>query len=297
MLFADVITPMIEAMTKAKDKYGKDYHLAGGDGVHPAATATWSWPMPFSRPWAATATWATINVDLAGGKAEASRRPQGGVVRQAERSRSKAPAIRSASRATRPSPRDPRRDRVLSLQCRSEPADAQSGRRARQGGQSHLGLRNRSSSPSEQLAQGINLAAEFLDNPFVEPFHKVESQIRKQQDFETPLVKKLIHNLAGLQAAGPRRSGRKIVESAFARQGDWPRIAAGASRRSPQSCRSHKTRDRAGSDRPAVNLGLAGRGGLTRILARVPFRVLKPRALVRPMYHSACRFPNWPIIR
>ena len=35
VLFADVITPMIDAMTKAKAKYGKDYHLAGGDGVHP----------------------------------------------------------------------------------------------------------------------------------------------------------------------------------------------------------------------------------------------------------------------
>src|SRR4051794_1162891 len=31
--FADVHTPMIDAMTKAKAKYGKAYHLAGGDGV------------------------------------------------------------------------------------------------------------------------------------------------------------------------------------------------------------------------------------------------------------------------
>ena len=50
VLFADVITPMIDAMTKAKAKYGKDYHLAGGDGFHPSQTATWSWPTPFSRP-------------------------------------------------------------------------------------------------------------------------------------------------------------------------------------------------------------------------------------------------------
>jgi lysophospholipase L1-like esterase len=35
--FADVHSAMIDAMTKAKAKYGKEYHLGGGDGVHPDA--------------------------------------------------------------------------------------------------------------------------------------------------------------------------------------------------------------------------------------------------------------------
>jgi hypothetical protein len=47
------------------------------------------------------------------------------------------------------------------------------------------------------LARGINLAAEFVaDNPFSEPFKKVEAEIRKQQNAETPLVKKTLHDLA-----------------------------------------------------------------------------------------------------
>jgi hypothetical protein len=47
------------------------------------------------------------------------------------------------------------------------------------------------------LARGINLAAEFVaDNPFSEPFKKVEAEIRKQQNAETPLVKQTLHNLA-----------------------------------------------------------------------------------------------------
>src|SRR5204863_6265776 len=46
------------------------------------------------------------------------------------------------------------------------------------------------------LEKGINLAAEFpLDNPFAEPFKKVEKLIRKQQDAETPLVKKTLNDL------------------------------------------------------------------------------------------------------
>ena len=35
VVFADVFDPMMAAMTKAKAKYGRQYHLAGGDGVHP----------------------------------------------------------------------------------------------------------------------------------------------------------------------------------------------------------------------------------------------------------------------
>ena len=43
------------------------------------------------------------------------------------------------------------------------------------------------------LARGINLAAEFLANPFSEPFKKVEEAVRNQQNYETPLIKELLH--------------------------------------------------------------------------------------------------------
>ncbi len=46
-----------------------------------------------------------------------------------------------------------------------------------------------------ELANGINLAAEFLDNPFSEPFRKVEETIAQQQAMEVPLVKSAINNL------------------------------------------------------------------------------------------------------
>lgn len=39
------------------------------------------------------------------------------------------------------------------------------------------------------------LAAEFLENPFSEPFRKVDAAVRNQQNFETPLVKNLLTRL------------------------------------------------------------------------------------------------------
>jgi hypothetical protein len=44
------------------------------------------------------------------------------------------------------------------------------------------------------LAKGINLAADFGTNPFSEPFKKVEEAVRAQQEFETFLIKDLLHN-------------------------------------------------------------------------------------------------------
>jgi hypothetical protein len=48
---------------------------------------------------------------------------------------------------------------------------------------------------SNDLAKGINLAAEFQKNPFSGAFKGVENVIRAQQNYETPMVKGLIHNI------------------------------------------------------------------------------------------------------
>ncbi|MEW6253198.1 MAG: hypothetical protein AB1716_21375, partial [Planctomycetota bacterium] len=41
----------------------------------------------------------------------------------------------------------------------------------------------------EQLEAGVNLAAEFLDNPFCEPFRKLDEAVGRKQAFETQMVK------------------------------------------------------------------------------------------------------------
>jgi len=48
---------------------------------------------------------------------------------------------------------------------------------------------------SDDLIKGINLAAEFPDNPFSAAFGRIETAVRAQQEYETPLVKALLHSI------------------------------------------------------------------------------------------------------
>jgi hypothetical protein len=48
---------------------------------------------------------------------------------------------------------------------------------------------------AEELARGINLADEFLDNPFVQPFRELDKLARAQQNFETVMIKNLVHGV------------------------------------------------------------------------------------------------------
>jgi hypothetical protein len=46
---------------------------------------------------------------------------------------------------------------------------------------------------AEELAKGINLAAEFPANPFTEAFAKVDARVIAKQAYETRQIKQLFH--------------------------------------------------------------------------------------------------------
>jgi hypothetical protein len=48
------------------------------------------------------------------------------------------------------------------------------------------------------LEAGINLAREFADNPFVEPFRKLDGLVFAKQDYETTLIKQTINSFPRL---------------------------------------------------------------------------------------------------
>ncbi len=50
---------------------------------------------------------------------------------------------------------------------------------------------------SAQLAAGVNLAADFADNPFCEPFKKVDEAVAAKQAYETFQIKKVFHGDEG----------------------------------------------------------------------------------------------------
>src|SRR4051794_6681503 len=69
--FADVHTPMMDAMTKAKDKYGKEYHVGGADGVHPDANGHIVMAYAFLRALGCDGEIGKITVDPGSNKATA----------------------------------------------------------------------------------------------------------------------------------------------------------------------------------------------------------------------------------
>ncbi len=229
VLFADVITPMIAAMTKAKAKYGKAYALAGGDGVHPDQNGQLVMAYAFLKALGCDGDLGKITIDLAAGKADAAGGHkvvsfQNGTL---ELESTRYPFCFSG---------DPTKSNATRGVIEFFPFNEDLNRftlvvdGAGEGGAKVTWGKETKQFSADQLKQGINLAAEFLENPFVEPFQRVEGQIRKQQEYETPLVKNLIHSmpeykrmipeeaiaLDHIVEAGIRRDKELIAESSAA---------------------------------------------------------------------------------
>ena len=222
VLFADVITPMIEAMTKAKEKYGKGYHLAGGDGVHPAQNGHLVMAYAFLKALGCNGDLGQISVDLAGGKAEASG---GHKVVSTTMDSGKATLEIESTRYPFCFEGDAKNPGATRGVIEFFPFNADLNRLTFKAPLVGAAGANVTWGPetkhftAEQLSKGINLAEEFLDNPFSEPFRKVEAQIRKQQNMETTLVKQLIHNVPAYADIIPDEAPNleKIVESGIRR--------------------------------------------------------------------------------
>jgi lysophospholipase L1-like esterase len=194
--FADVYGTMFDAMTKAKAKYGPKYHVAGPDGVHPAADGQLCMAYAFLKGLGVDGNIGTITVDLAANKAEATDGHKVlGVSNGAVEVEStkypfcfygdpKSPNATTGIIEFLPFNQDLNRYTLIVKNVGAAKAKVTWGKESKE-------------FAAADLEKGINLAAEFVaENPFSEPFKKVEAEIRKQQNAETPLVKQTLHNLA-----------------------------------------------------------------------------------------------------
>lgn len=194
--FADVFTPMIDAMKPAKAKYGRDYHVCGADGFHPDRNGHLIMAYAFLKALGCDGNLGTVTVSLAANKAEAAGGHKvlsyhaGAVEVQSSRypfcffGDPKSPSSTSGIIEFFPFNEELNRFRLVV-------SDVPAGKAATVtwGNQSR-------SFAAEQLAKGINLAAEFpVNNPFAEAFMKVEQKVAEQQAMEVQLVKVLMHNL------------------------------------------------------------------------------------------------------
>jgi lysophospholipase L1-like esterase len=192
--FADVHGPMVDVMAKAKAKYGESYHLAGGDGLHPGNNGHLVMAYAFLKALGCKGDIGTFTVDWKSGEASALGghkvlSSSAGVV-EIESTQypfcfngdPASPAATTGILEFLPFNQDLNR---LMLVVKNAP-----DKRFKVA----WGTESREFS-AKQLEAGINLAAEFLKNPFSEPFARAEVAMRQQQEFETGAIKGLVTSL------------------------------------------------------------------------------------------------------
>jgi hypothetical protein len=195
VVFANVYDPMMDVMAKTKAKYGRSYHLAGVHGIHPDLNGHLVMAYAFLKALGCDGDIGTIRVDMASGRARATAGHKilsaaAGVI-EVESSRypfcffgdpSKPKSTRGVIEFL---PFNEELNRFV-LVAENISVDAKCKVTWGEVSRQYTGV---------ELAKGINLAAEFLDNPFSEPFARVEEVILKQQIFETRLTRRLLHNI------------------------------------------------------------------------------------------------------
>jgi lysophospholipase L1-like esterase len=227
VVFADVYDAMFDAMTKSKAKLGSNYAFAGGDGVHPGPNGQLAMAYAFLKALGCDGNIGTITIDLSANKAEASEGHKvlsfaDGAV---EIESSRYPFCfygDVAGQSTRsaieflPFNEDLNRFKLVVKGAKGDEVKVKWGEAEK-------------TFSKADLEKGINLAAEFVENPFNGPFMKVQQAIQAQQNLETPLHKVWIHNLQpireqlpeakedtdGIIAAGAKRR-QKLADAASA---------------------------------------------------------------------------------
>jgi hypothetical protein len=194
--FADVFWDMYLAQYKALQRYGADYTLAGKDSVHPGWAGHLVMAYAFLKALDVPGDIGTFTVDLAANKAAVSKGHQlvsyhDGVLTVksarypfcATGPADKADSIRSGMALV---PFNQELNRLLLVVKGGKAKNYQIA----------WGAANRIYT-AQQLAGGVNLAADFEVNPFSDAFKAVDEAVARKQEFETTQIKTLFHGEAG----------------------------------------------------------------------------------------------------
>jgi lysophospholipase L1-like esterase len=185
--FADVHAAMMDVMEKSKAKFGGDYYFAGADGVHPGPNGHLVMAYAFLKALGCDGNIGEITLDLTSGKATASEGHK--VISSGNGSieieSSRYPFCFTSDELLKIAELFPFNQDLNRLTLKVSGAG--------NGKVKVIWGEGSKTFAAEDLQAGINLAAEFPTNPFVEPFKKAEAAIRAQQEFETPMIKTLYH--------------------------------------------------------------------------------------------------------
>jgi lysophospholipase L1-like esterase len=194
--FADVFWPMFTAEFTAQKKYGADYAVPGKDGVHPDWSGHLIMAYAFLKALGLDGDLGTFTVDLASSKASAT---SGHNVDSFADGTLTLTSRRYPFCATGELDKDNSIRSGMSL----VPFNAELNRLQLvvKGGTAAnyavtWGSETRIYSAA-QLAQGVNLAADFAINPFSAAFAKVDNAVAEKQKYETRQIKELFHGPEG----------------------------------------------------------------------------------------------------
>ncbi len=194
MPFADVYGAMMNAMIGSKAKYGPRYHIAGSDGVHPAANGHVVMAYAFLKAMGFDGNVGTITLSNGAATATPGHKVLSSSNGQIELESTRYPFCFFAGADEDPNcprgilPFVPFNQDLNRFTLIVKNAAPKTRITWGDGGASRTFT-------AEQLDKGINLAAEFLDNPFLPEFERVHRLVRAQQDFETLYVKQFVFNV------------------------------------------------------------------------------------------------------
>ena len=206
VVYADVFGATTSAMEKSKAAYGKEYIFAGPDGVHPGPNGHLVMAYAFLKALGCDGAIGTITVDLDSGKADGSAGQkvvscQNGTVNLES---TRYPFCVQGD----PTKMDQNAAGILKYVPFNDDLNRYmlvvKGLKSAKG-KVTWGKESKEFSAAD-LEKGINLAAEFPNNPFVDQFNKVDAAVKAQQLHETFLVKSYLHMVAGLKTMAPNEA-------------------------------------------------------------------------------------------
>jgi hypothetical protein len=194
--FADVFWPMFQAAHQAQTLYGTNYALSGKDGVHPGWAGHLVMAYAYLRAMGLDGDLGTFTVDLGAqtATATAGHTVESFKDNQLTVTSTKYPFCASGETNVDTSLRSgatlvPFFQELSRLNLVVKNGTAM---------QYNVIWGNTTNTySSTQLAAGVNLAADFVDNPFCESFKRVDEAVAAKQAYETKQIKQIFHGAEG----------------------------------------------------------------------------------------------------
>lgn len=212
--FIDLHSPLLDVMAKAKERYRPNYDVCGGDGVHPRPNGHLIIAWAILKGLGVSGDIGTITVAMQGG----SKATEGHKILADDNGTIMIESSRypfcflDKAKLLSPDQVNVAGGTVGILPCLPFNEDLNRFRLVVTGfewDKAKVTWGTASKVFSKQdLEKGINLAAEFLDNPFKNAFAKVDSAVLKKQNSETILIKNV---MGGIPLPPPKPAADSTV--------------------------------------------------------------------------------------